>query len=191
LISPVRKLTHEGVADVKLENTGKSARYESMSEQVVSKHKVVSFTFSITDETGKTVERSDMPFDYLHGAPNSHMFPKLEAALEGKKVGDTVDVTLQPEEAFGHHNPELTFADDIDNIPSEYRFVGARPVFHNDQGEAMQLVVTRIENGKITLDANHPYAGKVITFHVTVDGVRDARESELGAGVPDEQPSVH
>lgn len=162
-----------------------------MSEQVVSKHKVITFTFSITDVTGKTVERSGMPFEYLHGTPNSHMFPKVEAALEGKKVGDTVDVVLNPEDAFGEHNPELTFTDDLDNIPKEYRFVGATPVFRNDKGEPMPLVVTNIEGNKITLDANHPYAGKVITFHVTVDGIRDARDSELDAGVPEGQPPVH
>jgi len=162
-----------------------------MSEQVVSKHKVVSFTFYITDVTGKTVERSGMPFEYLHGAPNSHMFPKVEAALEGKKVGDTVDVTLEPKDAFGQHDPSLTFTDDLDNIPKEFRFVGATPVFHNDKGEAMHLVVTKIEDGKITLDANHPYAGKVVNFHVTVDGIRDAQESELDSGAPEGQPPVH
>lgn len=162
-----------------------------MSEQVVSKHKVISFTFSITDEAGKTVERSGIPFEYLHGAPNSHMFPKVEAALEGKKVGETIDVTLQPEDAFGQHDPSLTFTDDLDNIPPEYRFVGASPQFHNDKGETMELIVTKIEDGKLTLDANHPYAGKVITFHVTVDGIRDARQNELGSGVPEGQPPVH
>jgi FKBP-type peptidyl-prolyl cis-trans isomerase SlyD len=162
-----------------------------MGEQVVSKHKVVSFTYSITDETGKTVEQSDIPLEYIHGAHNSQMFPKVEAALDGKSIGDTVDVTLAPDEAFGQHDPSLTFIDDIDNVPPEYRFVGARPRFENEKGESMELLVTKIEDGKITVDANHPFAGKTITFHVTVDGIRNAHESEIGSGVPEGRPSIH
>lgn len=161
-----------------------------MSKQVVEKNKVISFTYSITDEAGKMVERSDIPMEYIHGNPNSQMFPKVEAALEGKTIGDSVEVELTPEEGFGPHDPKLTFTDDLDNIPMEYRYVGAKPQFQNELGETMALTVTNIEDGKLTLDANHPYAGKTITFHITVDNIREAKEHEAGSGIPDGQPPL-
>lgn len=153
-----------------------------MSEKIVERFKVVSFTYSISNEEGQVVERSDIPLDYLHGAPNNQMFPKIESALEGKKRGDEIAVTLRPEEGFGEHDPTLTFTDDLENVPSEYRFVGARPVFQNDQGEQMEFVVTKIEDGEITLDGNHPYAGKTVTFHIKIDAIRDASEQDLDTG---------
>lgn len=162
-----------------------------MSEQIVSHNKVVSFTYRITDETGKTVEQADIPLEYLHGSPENRMFPKVEAALEGKGVGETVEVTLTPDEAFGQYDPSLTFTDDLDNIPQEYRVVGARPQFQNDKGETLELTVTEIEDDELTLDANHPLAGKTITFHVTIDGVREAHDSELTGSFPADPGTLH
>lgn len=154
-----------------------------MSEKLVKKFKVVSFTYTITNEEGQVVERSDIPLDYLHGATDNQMFPKIEVALEGKKTGDEVAVSLSPDEGFGEYDPDLSFTDSLENVPTEYRYVGARPVFHNDQGEQMEFVVTKIEDGQITLDGNHPYAGKSITFHIKIDAIRDASEQELDAAL--------
>jgi FKBP-type peptidyl-prolyl cis-trans isomerase SlyD len=110
------------------------------------------------------------------------MFPKIETALEGKRTGDEVAVTLTPAEGFGELDPDLSFTDDLENIPTEYRYVGARPEFTNDQGDKMEFVVTKIEDGQLTLDGNHPYAGKTITFHIKIDAIRDATEQELDTG---------
>jgi FKBP-type peptidyl-prolyl cis-trans isomerase SlyD len=153
-----------------------------MSDKIVEKLKIVSFTYSISDEQGQIVEKSDVPLDYLHGAPNNQMFPKIETALEGKRTGDEVAVTLTPAEGFGELDPDLSFTDDLENIPTEYRYVGARPEFTNDQGDKMEFVVTKIEDGQLTLDGNHPYAGKTITFHIKIDAIRDATEQELDTG---------
>ena len=155
-----------------------------MSEQVVSRFKVVAFIYTILDEEGKTLEQSGLPMEYIHGSSNNQMFPEVEAALEGKKNGDEVSVTLSPEQAFGQYDPNLTFTDDLENIPAEYRVVGAQPQFQNDKGEPMKLTVTSIEDGKLTLDANHPFAGKTITFKVTVNGLRDASSEEIDAAMP-------
>ena len=54
----------------------------------------------------------------------------------------------------------------------------------NDQGDARKFVVSRIENGKLTVDGNHPMAGKVITFHIKVVDIRDATDEEIHNGVP-------
>lgn len=161
-----------------------------MSEQVISRFKVVAFIYTILDEDGKALEQSGLPMEYIHGSSNNQMFPEVEAALEGKKNGDEVSVTLSPEQAFGQYDPNLIFTDDLENVPAEYRVVGARPQFQNDKGEPMDLTVTSIEDGKLTVDANHPFAGKTITFKVTVNGLRDATEAEIGAGMAEGDPGT-
>lgn len=127
-----------------------------MSDQFVTKHKVVSITYRILDEQDQLVEQSDIPIDYVHRMDND-MFAKVEQALEGESVGDTVNVVLPPEDGFGNPDPGMTFTDDLDNVPPEYRHVGARPMFQNEQGEVTEFVVSKIENGKVTIDGNHPY----------------------------------
>ena len=159
-----------------------------MSDQIVAKNKVVSITYRILDEQGELVEQSDIPVDYIHGSDND-MFPKVEQALEGKTVGDSVKVVLPPEDGFGHADPNMTFTDDLENVPPEYRHVGARPMFQNEHGDVTEFVVSKIENGKLTVDGNHPFAGKTMTFNVDVVAIRDATEDELSGRSPVASPN--
>ncbi len=161
-----------------------------MSEQKVAKHKVIYLTYSIIDDAGNVFEQSDVPVGYIHGV-GSDLFEQVENALDGKAVGERVEVSLSAEEGFGPHRPELTFTDDIDNVPPEFRYIGAEVEFENERGESMQFRVTRIEDGKLTIDANHPLAGKTITFVVDVADIRDATPDEIANGVPADSASCY
>ncbi len=154
-----------------------------MNEQFVGRNKVVAFTYSIQDETGDVLEQSDIPITYVHGGKHD-MFEKVEAAMEGCVVGDVVEVLLTPEEGFGAHDESLTYTDDIENVPPEFRRVGAEVEMMNDQGDARKFIVTRIADGKLTVDGNPPMAGKVITFNIKVVDIRDATDEEILNGVP-------
>ncbi len=162
-----------------------------MSESIVSKNKAVYITYSILDQA-QVVEQSDVPIGYVHGA-GSGLFERVEAALEGAAIGDKLEVILSPEQGFGAHDPALTFTDDIENVPPEYRYLGAEVEFENESGEAMKFLVSRIENGKLTVDGNHPFAGKTVKFVVTVLAIRDANPDEIANGRPDEggPPVIH
>ena len=148
-----------------------------MSEKI-SKYKFVSLTYTITDEDGNILESNDLPVQYVHGA-YSHVIEKIETALQGHQAGDMVSVTLKPEEGFGEYQPELTFSDDIENVPEQFHSIGAEVEFQNDQGESKVFRVTQIGDDTLTVDGNHPFAGKTITYHITIDEVRDATENEL------------
>lgn len=163
-----------------------------MSDSIVAKNKAIYITYSILNSQGQVVEQSDVPIGYVHGA-DSGLFEQVEAALEGAKPGDKLEVVLPPEQGFGAHDPALTFTDDIDNVPPEYRYIGAEVEFENEQGESMKFLVTKIENGKLTVDANHPFAGQTVKFAVTVVAVRDATPEEIANGRPDEggPPTLH
>lgn len=155
-----------------------------MADQIIGKNKAVFITYSIVNERGEVFEQSDVPIGYVHGA-DSGLFEKVEEALQGRAVGDRIEVVLTPEEGFGEHRAELVYTDDIENVPEEYRRVGAEVEFENERGENMQFHVTRIQDGKLTIDANHALAGQTVTFVVTVAVVRDATPEEVANGRPD------
>ena len=152
-----------------------------MSEQKVEENKVVSLTYVIVDEMGTVLEQYDLPISYVHGS-YSNMYPKVADALEGARVGDEIEVILSPAEGFGEYDPSLTFNDNIENVPPEYRHLGAEATFQNADGESITMTVVKMEGGKIMLDGNHPFAGKTVTFKLRVKEIRDATEAEVGSG---------
>jgi len=157
--------------------------------ELIRRDKFVSLTYTITDENDEILERIDMPISYVHGR-DSQVIEKVEQALEGCGQDDEISVELNPEEGFGEHQPELTFTDDIKNVPHEFRQVGAEVEFRNDKGESRMFRVSRIEDGKLTVDGNHPFAGKVITYNIKVTNVRDATPDEIANGA-EHTPSLH
>jgi len=158
-----------------------------MSTHIVTQNKAVFFTYSITDESGEIVEQSDLPIGYVHGVDND-IIEKLTQSMDGKAVGDKIEVMLTPEEGFGELNPDLTFSDDINNVPPQFREVGAKVEMENDAGDIKEFTVSRIEDGKLTVDGNHPLAGKNITFNITITEIRDASPDEIQAGQPVDSP---
>ncbi|MCW8853518.1 MAG: FKBP-type peptidyl-prolyl cis-trans isomerase [Gammaproteobacteria bacterium] len=164
-----------------------------MSEQRVSRNKLVQFTYSISDDEGNVIEQVDLPVNYVHGASTMGLIESVERALNGCKEGDRIEVDVPPAEGFGEHDPDLTFADDIDNVPPQFRKVGTQVEMANDAGETKTFVVTKIEDGKLTLDGNHPLAGKTARFSVKVIAIRDATPEEIrnGADNPNVNVSIH
>ncbi len=149
-----------------------------MTDAKISRGKFIGFTYSIKDDAGEIVEHSDLLITYIHGGWHE-IFPQIETALDGKNLDDLVEVPIAYKDAFGEHDPSLTFTDDLANAPEEHRFIGAELDMQNDKGEALHFRVTEITDGKITIDANHPLAGKDITFVVKVREVRKATAEEL------------
>ncbi|CAK0751139.1 putative FKBP-type peptidyl-prolyl cis-trans isomerase SlyD [Gammaproteobacteria bacterium] len=156
----------------------------------VVKGKVVYLTYNIRDMAGDFLEQSDLPIGYIHGVGGA-LFPKVEQALDGAEVGATIEVTLAPEEGFGPYLQELTFIDDIDNVPPELRYVGAQAQMENDQGEVHTFVVSNIDDGKLTVDGNHPFAGRTLIYTVEVLHLRDASPAEITRGEPFDAPQLH
>ena len=149
--------------------------------QTVTDHVVVSFTYVILDTEGQVLEQSDLPMSYIHGV-DGKMYPKVEAALTGAAIGDEVEVTLEPHEGFGQPNPDLMYSEKLENVPPEYRHIGAEAMFQNEDGDTITMKVTKIENGELILDANHPFAGKTVVFKISVVDLRQATPHEIGTG---------
>ncbi len=152
-----------------------------MSE-IISINKFVELTYRIIDQSnGEVIEQVEEPLGYVQG-DNSLLFNQVTKELEGKCVGDEVEILLKAEDAFGKKADELIFTEDIDNVPMEYRHIGANVTMQNDKGGTKDFVVSSIENGKLTIDGNHPLAGRDIIFFVEVLSIRDATADEIIEG---------
>ncbi len=156
-------------------------RSRRMHQDLVKPNKVISLTYVIRKQDGEIFEYTDLPIDYVHGA-GSRLFRKIEHALEGRRIGEKISVTLAPEEGFGPHDPALTFIDDLENVPEQFRHVGAQLQAQNAKGEELTFVVTHVGESQLTVDANHPLAGQTVSFEVTVKGIRDATPDEVRSG---------
>ena len=149
-------------------------------EDTIKKNKFVEFTYSILSENDEIIEQVEIPVNYVHGAKMG-LWPKLEDALENKKVDDQVNVTFEPGEVFGEIDESLIFEDDIKNVPEEYRVLGKIVEFQNDAGDVKPFRVTEITDSKIILDGNHPLCNIKINFNVNIISIRDASETEINA----------
>lgn len=148
-----------------------------MSEQVTN-GKRVSLTYSIRDAGGQVLEQSDLPVSYIPGGHNE-LIGGMDEALAGKRPGDEVDLELSPEQSgFGPYDPDLSFTDDLDNVPPQFRHLGAEVPMQSETGEMRTFYVTKIADGRLTVDGNHPLAGKTLTIRVQIREVRDARPGE-------------
>jgi len=149
----------------------------------IAEQSVVSIHYTLTNDAGETLDTSDgrEPLVYLHGAQN--IIPGLESELTGKSVGDSFDVTIQPEEAYGTVNPEL-----VQTVPHS-AFEGVEKVepgmqfqARGDDGETQVITVTEVADSGVTVDGNHPLAGQVLNFSVRVEEIRAATEEEIEHG---------
>jgi len=144
---------------------------------------VVSIHYTLTDEQGQTLDSSEgqEPLNYLHGANN--IIPGLEQALAGKGVGDRLTVTVQPGDAYGEVNPDLiqlvpaAAFQGIDDIQPGMQFQASGP-----GGQAQVVTVQSVSEQGVTVNGNHPLAGQVLHFDVTVEAVREATSEEVDHG---------
>ena len=162
----------------------------------VLKNTVVTLDYSVADPDGNIVDPGREPLVYLHGGYDD-IFPKIEEALHGKQIGDSVKVKLQPDEAFGEYDAELVQIEPRSKFPETLevgmQFEGAAE--GEDEDDVIIYRVTEIEGDKVVLDGNHPLAGTALVFTCTVTAVRPASAEELAHGHvhsdDDDEPTCH
>lgn len=116
---------------------------------------------------------------YLHGYDD--IFEKMQAALEGKQVGDKIEVTLTPAEAHGEIEEGLVFKEPVSVLPQGVA-VGTVLEGENAAGEVSLYRVVAIEGDEAVLDGNHPLAGMALVVHAEVLGIREATDDEVSMG---------
>ena len=148
----------------------------------IERGKVVTLSYELRDCDGKSLDEAGAEMAYLHGYGG--IFPKVEAALEGKDVGHQVTLTLEPEDAFGEYDAELLRTEPRNRFPEPLevgmQFEGVPG--GNDSTEARIYTVTDIAADTVVVDANHPLAGERLWFKCSVKGVRAATAEEIAHG---------
>lgn len=148
----------------------------------VATDKVVVIHYTLKNASGEVLDSSSGgdPLAYIHG--NGNIIPGLEEALEGKVVGDKLQVSIEPEKGYGTHSQEL-----VQQVPKRaFQGVGQvqpgmRFTAQTEHGPR-QVVVTRVVGDMVTVDGNHPLAGQTLNFDVEIADVRDASQEELEHG---------
>jgi FKBP-type peptidyl-prolyl cis-trans isomerase SlyD len=150
--------------------------------ETVRNGKFVELTYKVTDrKTGHVLTSVEFPLGYVHGH-NEILAPSVHMQLEGKSVGDLIEVPIDGNQIFGPRDESLVFTDDIENVPEEYRQVGCSILMENDKGQTRSFVVTWMDDEKLTVDGNNPLCGREVVFTLEILGVRDATDEETRVG---------
>ncbi|SJM69666.1 MULTISPECIES: FKBP-type peptidyl-prolyl cis-trans isomerase [Psychrobacter] len=147
----------------------------------IAKDTAVRFNYILKDESGNVIDQSQgEPLAYLHG--HNNIIPGLEKELEGKSAGDSLTAVIEPADAYGEYQeqavqqvPRANFQG-VDNIQPGMQFQSEA------EGQVMLVTVTDVNDDTVTVDANHPLAGKKLSFDVEIVEVRAATEDELNHG---------
>lgn len=153
---------------------------------IIEENTVVSLHFTLTNDKGELLDSSanGEPLCYLHGGVG--VLPSLEKELQGKSVGDKFVVVIPPEDAYGEARPELiSYAPrnaftGIETIEPGMQFEAKGP-----SGETQMVTVKEVGEESVTVDANHPFAGQILHFDVSIEEIRKATDEEIANGHPD------
>ena len=152
---------------------------------------IVALDIELWDLWGNLLQRSEAPVRYLHGGYDN-IFAAVEASLEGKRVGDKVDVRLEPEDAFGEYDESLVRLEPLSRFPEGVevgmQFEGIPG--EESEGDGAIYTVTDVAEGQVVLDSNHPYAGISLKFICVVREVRPATAEEIERGYAEDPESA-
>ena len=152
----------------------------------ITADKVVSFHYDLSEVGGESLEssRDAEPALYLHG--HNNILPRLEEALEGKAIGEKVEVELTPEQGYGLRREGAVQRIPIKHLHNHEALknkikVGSK-VLVNTQHGPWEAVVLKVGKFNVDVDSNHPLAGKTLNFAIEVVDIRDATTEELAHG---------
>jgi FKBP-type peptidyl-prolyl cis-trans isomerase SlyD len=151
-------------------------------KETIQANKFVELTYQVIDEhTGSILTSVEFPLGYIHGA-NEVLSPQVMAQLEGKSIGDIIEVPIDCTTIYGPRDESLVITDYIANVPEEYRQVGTAILMESDKGQTKSFLVTRVDEKTLTIDGNNPLCGRQVIFKLEILTVRDATSEEIEAG---------
>lgn len=155
-----------------------------MNKEVIRGGKFIELIYKIIDSKTEAVLTSvEFPIGYIHGVTEAFA-PPVTAELEGKAVGDVIEVPIDCNTLYGPRDESMVITDHIDNVPEDYREVGMSILMENEQGQTKSFLVTRVDEKSVTIDGNNPLCGREVIFKLEILTVRDATEEEIEVGGP-------
>jgi len=143
---------------------------------------VVGIHYTLKNDAGETLDSSEGgdPLHYLHGSGG--IIKGLESALEGKGIGDKMDVVVEPEDGYGVHREEL-----VQEVPrsafGSVQDIQVGMMFQAQTDTGMVPIrVAAVTADTVTVDGNHELAGERLHFSVSIEEVREATQQEIDHG---------
>ncbi len=150
----------------------------------ITSHCVVALTWTLKDTLGEVLDELDEPTEFLVGG--SDLLAKIDEALQDHVAGDSIELHLEPENAFGDFDDQLLYLEPRNAFPAELEegmaFEGLPPGCSRQAPTDKLYFVSEIYPEHVVMDANHPLAGIAIRLQLKVHRVREATEAEVGAG---------
>jgi FKBP-type peptidyl-prolyl cis-trans isomerase SlyD len=145
----------------------------------ISQDTVVYFHYTLRNDSGEELEtsRDAEPNAYLHGAGN--IIPGLEEAMNGRAAGDVFSATVEPDQAYGQHQPGKTQRVPVKHLLFKGKLRAGAVVQLNTAEGRLPVTVVKAGRHSAEVDTNHPLAGQTLTFDVEVIEVRAATPEEI------------
>ena len=146
-------------------------------------NKVISFNYTLKDDEGTILDSSanKEPLTFLSGS--QQIIPKLEEALSGMIIGSKKNIKIAAADAYGEYSEDAIQKIKMDQFPKEANIeVGMTYIANSPDGKQMPFLVSEINEQDVTVDFNHPLAGKDLEFDVELLDVRDATPEEIQHG---------
>jgi FKBP-type peptidyl-prolyl cis-trans isomerase 2 len=156
----------------------------------VKDRKMVQMNYKGTLPDGTSFGASDpgKPLEFLVGA--GRLIPTLEKAVLGLKVGDKKKVEIKAADAYGEYDKTAVQEVPKEQFPKDLSVeVGAHYRVQTPQGP-LTVTITAVSAKTVTVDFNHPLAGKDLTFDVEIVKIRDATKEEIAAAFPQQSPGA-
>ena len=162
-----------------------------MSTENIEDGKYVELTYKVIDKnSGGVLTQVEYPLGYVHGT-NEILAPAVMAELEGKSIGEVIEVPIDCNQLYGPRDEALVITERIQDVPEEYREVGMAILMENEQGQTKSFLVTRVDKRSVTIDGNNPLCEREVIFRLEILLVRDATDEEIEyGGKIDEGPDL-
>ncbi len=144
---------------------------------------VIAFAYELKDSETKDIIDSSAdgyPLEFITG--KSHIIPGLEKEIIKMNVGDSATVVVSAEEAYGVYNEEAVKEYPIEQFAGIELSAGMPLYGQAEDGSTIQVLVKSFNDTNVTVDYNHPLAGKTLEFAVTIESAREASAEEAMTG---------
>ena len=141
----------------------------------------VHYTGKLDDDTVFDTSADREPLELVIG--DGRLIPDFEQAVIGMSPGESKTIRVVSANAYGPHHKEMVMVVDRKDFPADLEpQVDQRLEIRQQDGRVFAVTVTDISGTKITLDGNHPFAGRHLQFVFEVLDVRDSTDAERAAG---------
>ncbi|MCU7835660.1 MAG: peptidylprolyl isomerase [gamma proteobacterium symbiont of Taylorina sp.] len=156
-----------------------------IQDQIVA----IKYTASVENEVVDNNMENETPLFFMFG--RGQMMPGLESRITDMNIGDTADLDIPAEEAYGEHNPDA-----VQTVPKEHLehielHEGLILQGQGESGEPVMVMVKEINDDSVIMDHNHPLAGQDVSFSLSIEDIRDPSEEELSTGLAAENQHHH